>query len=83
MRDSFYSSLLIRVSVFTYSILQLISISSRDYVIKVTPLITNLSYNLHLSKALITVKDKLVEIEGPEMKEKMQDQVRQWFIECR
>ena len=40
-------------------------------------------YVCTFQKALVTVKDKLAEIEGPEMKEKMQDQIRQWFIECR
>lgn len=26
--------------------------------------------------------DSLTETEGPDMKEKMKDQIRQWFIEC-
>lgn len=26
--------------------------------------------------------DSLAETEGPDMKEKMKDQIRQWFIEC-
>lgn len=34
-------------------------------------------------KALVSVKEKLRDVEGPEMREKLQDQVRQWFIECR
>ena len=34
-------------------------------------------------QALITVKDKIRETEGPDMKEMMMDQIRQWFIECR
>ncbi|ELU03195.1 hypothetical protein CAPTEDRAFT_153643 [Capitella teleta] len=34
-------------------------------------------------QALITIKDKIRESEGPDMKERMQDQIRQWFIECR
>ena len=34
-------------------------------------------------KALVTIKDKLREAEGPEMRERLQDQIRQWFIECR
>jgi hypothetical protein len=34
-------------------------------------------------QALVTVKDKLREVEGPDMKETMMDQIRQWFIECR
>ena len=29
------------------------------------------------------VKDKLAETEGPDIKEQMQDQIRQWFIETR
>ena len=31
----------------------------------------------------MTIKDKLTETEGPDMKEQMQDQIRQWFIEVR
>jgi len=34
-------------------------------------------------KALNSIKDKLREVEGPEMRERLQDQIRQWFIECR
>ncbi|CAH1783239.1 unnamed protein product [Owenia fusiformis] len=34
-------------------------------------------------QALITIKDKIRETEGPDVKESMQDQIRQWFIECR
>ena len=34
-------------------------------------------------QALVTIKDKLGETEGPDMKEQMQDQIRQWFIETR
>ena len=34
-------------------------------------------------QALITIKDKIRESEGPDMKETMMDQIRQWFIECR
>lgn len=34
-------------------------------------------------QALITTKDKIRETEGPDMKENMQEQIRQWFIECR
>ncbi len=34
-------------------------------------------------QALVTVKDKLAETEGPDMKEQMQDQIRQWLIETR
>lgn len=31
----------------------------------------------------MSIKDKLAETEGPDMKEQMQDQIRQWFIEVR
>lgn len=31
----------------------------------------------------MTVKDKLTETEGPDMKEQMQDEIRRWFIETR
>ena len=34
-------------------------------------------------QSLITTKDKIRETEGPDMKETMMDQIRQWFIECR
>ena len=34
-------------------------------------------------QALDTVKQRLEETEGPDMKEQMQDQIRQWFIETR
>lgn len=34
-------------------------------------------------KALVSVKEKLRDVEGPEMREKLQDKIRQWFIECR
>ena len=34
-------------------------------------------------QALITIKDKIREAEGPDIKETMMDQIRQWFIECR
>ena len=34
-------------------------------------------------QALVTIKEKIRQVEGPDMKETMQDQIRQWFIECR
>merc|ERR1712147_454673 len=34
-------------------------------------------------KALVTIKEKLKDVEGPEMRESMRDQIRQWFIESR
>uniref|UniRef100_A0A8C4W2X2 IQ motif containing with AAA domain 1 n=1 Tax=Gopherus evgoodei TaxID=1825980 RepID=A0A8C4W2X2_9SAUR len=33
-------------------------------------------------KALVSIKTHLREIEGPDIKESLQDQIRQWFIEC-
>ncbi|MCI4380514.1 hypothetical protein PGIGA_G00240810 [Pangasianodon gigas] len=33
-------------------------------------------------KALISISESLRETEGPDMKEMMKDQIRQWFIEC-
>ena len=35
------------------------------------------------TQALVSIKDKIRAVEGPDMKETMQDQIRQWFIECR
>ncbi|XP_019596427.2 dynein regulatory complex protein 11 isoform X1 [Rhinolophus sinicus] len=34
-------------------------------------------------EALVTIKDDLKLIEGPYIKENLQDQIRHWFIECR
>ena len=34
-------------------------------------------------QALVTIRDKILETEGPDLKETMMDQIRQWFIECR
>ena len=34
-------------------------------------------------KALVSIKEKLRDVEGAEMRENMQDQIRQWFIESR
>ena len=34
-------------------------------------------------QALITIKEKIRETEGPDIKETLMDQIRQWFIECR
>lgn len=31
----------------------------------------------------MSIKDKIRDVEGPDLKETMQDQIRQWFIECR
>ncbi|XP_077011650.1 dynein regulatory complex protein 11 isoform X2 [Tamandua tetradactyla] len=34
-------------------------------------------------EAVVTIKDALKAAEGPDIKESLQDQIRQWFIECR
>lgn len=34
-------------------------------------------------EALVTIKNDLQLIEGPDIKENLQDQIRHWFIECR
>lgn len=33
-------------------------------------------------KSLISITSSLRELEGPDMRETMKDQIRQWFIEC-
>ncbi|MBV97006.1 IQ and AAA domain-containing protein 1-like, partial [Eschrichtius robustus] len=33
--------------------------------------------------AMVKTRDALREMEGPDMREKMKEQIRQWFIECR
>eukprot|EP01135_Chromosphaera_perkinsii_P004720 Nk52_evm31s294 gene=Nk52_evmTU31s294 len=38
---------------------------------------------LEYEQALITIKKKIEEVEGPDIKENMQDQIRQWFIDQR
>ncbi|KAJ8375468.1 hypothetical protein SKAU_G00060480, partial [Synaphobranchus kaupii] len=39
-------------------------------------------HEVDFQKAIITITDQIREVEGPEMKETMKDQIRQWFIEC-
>ncbi|XP_039716147.1 dynein regulatory complex protein 11 isoform X1 [Pteropus medius] len=34
-------------------------------------------------EAMVTIKGDLKVVEGPDMKENLQDQIRHWFIECR
>ncbi|XP_046295697.1 dynein regulatory complex protein 11 isoform X9 [Marmota monax] len=34
-------------------------------------------------EALVTIKNDLQQTEGPDIKESLRDQIRQWFIECR
>ncbi|XP_033028258.1 dynein regulatory complex protein 11 isoform X2 [Lacerta agilis] len=40
-------------------------------------------HELDFQKALVSIKERVKEIEGPDIKESLQDQIRQWFIECR
>uniref|UniRef100_A0A8C4TDS3 IQ motif containing with AAA domain 1 n=1 Tax=Erpetoichthys calabaricus TaxID=27687 RepID=A0A8C4TDS3_ERPCA len=34
-------------------------------------------------QAVVSIKDTIREVEGPDIKESLQEQIRQWFIECR
>lgn len=34
-------------------------------------------------KALVDIKESVETVDGPYMKETLQEQIRQWFIECR
>lgn len=45
--------------------------------------VTQEMHEQEYQQALGTIRDKIRETEGPDMKETMQDQIRQWFIECR
>ncbi|CAL8093243.1 unnamed protein product [Calicophoron daubneyi] len=45
--------------------------------------VTQNIYEQEYQDALIKCKEKVRESEGPEMREAMQDQIRQWFVECR
>ncbi len=45
--------------------------------------VTQEMHEQEYQQALLTVKDKIRDTEGPDMKETMMDQIRQWFIECR
>ncbi|KAK4471393.1 hypothetical protein MN116_004825 [Schistosoma mekongi] len=45
--------------------------------------VTQNIYEQEYQQALIQVKEKIRETEGPDIRETMQDQIRQWFIECR
>ncbi|XP_077169701.1 dynein regulatory complex protein 11 isoform X2 [Paroedura picta] len=40
-------------------------------------------HELDYQKALVSIKERVKEIEGPDIKESLQDQIRQWFIESR
>ena len=45
--------------------------------------VTQKMHENEYQQALVTIKDKIRETEGPDIKETMMDQIRQWFIECR
>ncbi|XP_028611238.1 dynein regulatory complex protein 11 isoform X1 [Grammomys surdaster] len=42
-----------------------------------------LKHEQNYQEALINIKEDLRMLEGPDIKEHLQDQIRQWFIECR
>ncbi|XP_032713453.1 dynein regulatory complex protein 11 isoform X2 [Lontra canadensis] len=44
---------------------------------------TQVKHEENYRKALVTIKNDLKLIEGPDIKENLQDQIRHWFIECR
>uniref|UniRef100_A0A8C3SNL8 IQ motif containing with AAA domain 1 like n=1 Tax=Chelydra serpentina TaxID=8475 RepID=A0A8C3SNL8_CHESE len=39
-------------------------------------------YEAEYQQALVSIQDGLYEVEGPDMREEMKEQLRQWFIEC-
>ncbi|TPP62124.1 IQ and AAA domain-containing protein 1 [Fasciola gigantica] len=45
--------------------------------------VTQNIYEQEYQDAIVRLKEKVRETEGPEMREAMQDQIRQWFVECR
>ncbi|VDP89205.1 unnamed protein product [Echinostoma caproni] len=45
--------------------------------------VTQNIYEQEYQDAIIRLKEKVRETEGPDMREAMQDQIRQWFVECR
>lgn len=42
-----------------------------------------LKHEQNYQEALVSIKEDLRLLEGPDIKEHLQDQIRQWFIECR
>ncbi|CAF4953691.1 unnamed protein product, partial [Rotaria socialis] len=40
-------------------------------------------HEITYQQALIATREKIKQTEGPDMKERLQEQIRQWFIECR
>ncbi|XP_075925316.1 dynein regulatory complex protein 11-like isoform X2 [Petromyzon marinus] len=45
--------------------------------------LTQDEHETEYQQGIVSIKQKLLEVEGPDMKEAMQEQIRQWFIECR
>uniref|UniRef100_A0A674JSA1 IQ motif containing with AAA domain 1 like n=1 Tax=Terrapene triunguis TaxID=2587831 RepID=A0A674JSA1_9SAUR len=39
-------------------------------------------YEAEYQQALVNIQEGLYEVEGPDMREEMKEQLRQWFIEC-
>uniref|UniRef100_A0A8C0H1G8 IQ motif containing with AAA domain 1 like n=1 Tax=Chelonoidis abingdonii TaxID=106734 RepID=A0A8C0H1G8_CHEAB len=39
-------------------------------------------YEAEYQQALVSIREGLYEVEGPDMREEMKEQLRQWFIEC-
>lgn len=42
-----------------------------------------LKHEQNYQEALVSIKEELRLMEGQDIKEQLQDQIRQWFIECR
>lgn len=42
-----------------------------------------LKHEERYKEALVTIKKDLALVEGQDFKDSLQDQIRQWFIECR
>jgi len=36
-----------------------------------------------MQEALVNIKESVQCVDGPDIKESLQEQIRQWFIECR
>ncbi|XP_044861234.1 IQ and AAA domain-containing protein 1-like isoform X3 [Mauremys mutica] len=39
-------------------------------------------YEAEYQQAMVSIREGLYEVEGPDMREEMKEQLRQWFIEC-
>lgn len=40
-------------------------------------------HEIEYQKALVNIKESVRSVDGPDIKETLQEQIRQWFIECR